>query len=286
MYRFFVRPFFKLFSPRKARLVALRSLEFIFKVPLFRWTVISSFSHPTLKRSFFGLDFKNPVGVASGVDTSGRYFDEFSRLGASFVEIGPISLTRENGTPVREIIENIRANAAGNRAITAADICKSNGTPQSKVADEIDRIYTLLYDFVDMAIIDLKGIRREYYAEIIDRVTTIRRFNDDHRPILFKLSPEMSQEEMDDAIHLILSYGLDGIVINGHAHKTDTLQYVAEKSRKLLPIIVSGGVGSVADAKELLENGAAMISVGSFLRNGPHFIRRILRSLVPKTRKK
>ncbi len=186
---------------------------------------------------------------------------------------------------MREIIENIRANAAGNRAITAADICKSNGTPQSKVADEIDRIYTLLYDFVDMAIIDLKGIRREYYPEIIDRVTTIRRFNDEHRPILFKLSPEMSQEEMDDAIHLILSYGLDGIVINGHAHLTGTLQHVAAQSHNLLPIIVSGGIGSVAVAKELLENGASMISVGSFLRNGPHLIRRILRSLVPNTHK-
>ena len=286
MYRFFVRPFFKLLSPRKAGKVALGALEFICKIPILRLTVTSSYSHPSLKRSFFGLDFKNPVGVASGVDTSGRYFDEFSRMGASFVEIGPISLAKENGTPVREIIENIRANAAGNRAVTAADICKSNGTPQSKVADEIDRIYTLLYDFVDMAIIDLKGIRREYYAEIIDRVTTIRRFNDDHRPILFKLSPEMSHEEIDDAIHLILSFGLDGIVINGHAHNTDMLKYVAAQSRNLLPIIVSGGVGSVADARNLLENGASMICVGSFLRNGPHFIRRILRSLVPKTHKK
>ena len=288
MYRFFVRPLFKLLSPRKAGKVALGALEFICKVPILRLTVTSSYTHPTLKRSFFGLDFKNPVGVTSGVDTSGRFFDEFSRLGASFVEIGPIFLSdkEKNHTPVRAIIDNIRANAAGNRAVTAATICKSNSTPQSKVADEIDRIYTLLYDFVDMAIIDLKGIRSEYFAEIIDRVTTIRRFNDDHRPILFKLAPEMSQEDMDSAIHLILSYGLDGIVINGHAHKTDTLKYVLEKSRNLLPVVVSGGISTVAEARELFENGASMISVGSFLRNGPHFIRRILRSLVPKNSKK
>ena len=285
MYRFFIRPVFKLFSPRKAGKMALRALEFICKVPILRLTVTSSFSHPTLRRTFFGLDFKNPVGVASGVDTSGRYFDEFSRLGASFVEIGPISLSKENGTPVREIIENIRANAAGNRAITAADICKSVNTPQSKAADEIDRIYTLLYDFVDMAIIDLKGIRSENFAEIIDRVTTIRRFNDDHRPILFKLAPEMSNEDVDAAIHLILSYGLDGIVISGRSHNTDTLRYVIERSRNLLPVIVSGGIGSVTIARELLESGASMISVGSFLRNGPHFIRRILRALVPKSNK-
>ena len=285
MYRFFIRPVFKLFSPRKAGKMALRALEFICKVPILRLTVTSSFSHPTLRRTFFGLDFKNPVGVASGVDTSGRYFDEFSRLGASFVEIGPISLSKENGTPVREIIENIRANAAGNRAITAADICKSVNTPQSKAADEIDRIYTLLYDFVDMAIIDLKGIRSENFAEIIDRVTTIRRFNDDHRPILFKLAPEMSNEDIDAAIHLILSYGLDGIVISGRSHNTDTLRYVIERSRNLLPVIVSGGIGSVTIARELLESGASMISVGSFLRNGPHFIRRILRALVPKSNK-
>ena len=285
MYRFFIRPVFKLFSPRKAGKMALRALEFICKVPILRLTVTSSFSHPTLRRTFFGLDFKNPVGVASGVDTSGRYFDEFSRLGASFVEIGPISLSKENGTPVREIIENIRANAAGNRAITAADICKSVNTPQSKAADEIDRIYTLLYDFVDMAIIDLKGIRSENFAEIIDRVTTIRRFNDDHRPILFKLAPEMSNEDIDAAIHLILSYGLDGIVISGRSHNTDTLRYVIERSRNLLPVIVSGGIGSVTIARELLESGASMISVGSFLRNGPHFIRRILHALVPKSNK-
>ena len=288
MYRFFVRPVLKLLSPRKAGKFALNALEFICKVPILRLAVTSSFSHPSLKRTFFGLDFKNPVGVASGVDTTARYFDEFSRMGASFVEIGPISLSNEKDghTPVRAIIDNIRANAAGNSAVIAANICKSAGTPQSKVADEIDRIYTLLYDFIDMAIIDLKGVRTENIAEIIDRVTTIRRFNDDHRPILIKLAQEMSNDEIDAAIHLILSYGLDGIVISGRSHNTDTLHYVIDRSRNLLPVIVSGGIGSVAIAREMLENGASMISVGSFLRNGPHFIRRILRALVPKSNKK
>ena len=288
MYRFFVRPFFKLFSPRKAGKVALSALEFVCKVPILRLTVTSSFSHPTFKRSFFGVDFKNPVGVAAGVDKEGRYFDEFSRLGASFVEIGPISLLNERGekNSVRQIIGNIRDNAPANRAVIAADICKSNGTPQRKVADEIDRIYTLLYDFIDIAIIDLKGVRSENYSEIIDRVTTIRRFNDEHRPILFRLSPEMSNEEMDLAIHLILSYGLDGIVLGGHIHNTNTLQYVLDKSRHLLPVVVSGGIGTVAQAKEMLAGGASLIAVGSFLRNGPHFIRRILKSLVPKKNKK
>lgn len=284
MYRFLVRPFFKLFSPRKARQMALRALEFLCKVPVLRLTVTSSYSHPSLKRSFFGIDFKNPVGVAAGVDKEGRYFDEFSRMGASFVEIGPISLMNERAEKVniREIIDNIRDNAPANHAVIAADICRSNGTPQSKVVDEIDRIYTLLYDFIDLAIIDLKGVRRENYADIIDRVTTIRRFNDDHRPILFRLSPEMSQEEIDQAIHLILSFGLDGIVLSGHIHRADTLKYVVEKSRHLLPVVVSGGIGTVAQAREMLEEGASMIAVGSFLINGPHFIRRILKSLVPK----
>ena len=287
MYRFFVRPVLKLFPPRKASRMALRLFEFICKVPVLRLTVSSSLSHPSFKRTFFGLDFKNPVGIASGVDPTGRFFDEFSRIGASYVEIGPISLLSEKGkTPVRAIIDNIRENAPRNRAIIAADICKSPGTPYSKVADEIDRIYTLLYDFVDFAIINLKGIRSEVYAEIIDRVTTIRRFNDDHRPILFKLTPEMSQEDMDTAIHLILSYGLDGIVIKGNAQKLDILRHVLAQSHNLLPVIVSGGIGSVTDANEMLKNGAAMISVGSFLPNGPHFVKRILRSLVPKSNKK
>lgn len=287
MYRILVRPFFKFFSPRKARQVALRALEFICKVPVLRLAVTSSYSHPTLKRSFFGIDFKNPVGVAAGVDKEGRYFDEFSRMGASFVEIGPISLMNERAEKVniRGIIGNIRDNAPTNRAVIAADICRSNGTPQRKVADEIDRIYTLLYDFIDVAIIDLKGVRSENYAEIIDRVTTIRRFNDDHRPILFRLTPEMSQEEMDLAIHLILSFGLDGIVLGGHIRHADTLKYVLEKSRHLLPVVVSGGISTVAQARELLEGGASMIAVGSFLVNGPHFIRRILKSLVPNKNK-
>ena len=287
MYRFFVRPFLKLFPPRKASRMALRLLEFICKVPVLRLTVSSSLSHPTFKRSFFGMDFKNPVGIASGVDPTGRYFDEFSHLGASYVEIGPISLSNDKGnTPVRAIIDNIRENAPRNRAVIAADICKSPGTPQSKIADEIDRVYTLLYDFVDIAIINLKGIRSEIFTEIIDRVTTIRRFNDEHRPILFKLSPEMSVEDMDTAIHLILSYGLDGIVIKGNANKLEILHHVIDQSHNLLPVIVSGGIGTVADANKLLDNGAAMISVGSFLPNGPHFVKRILRSLVPKPNKK
>ena len=74
-------------------------------------------------------------------------------------------------------------------------------------------------------------------------------------------------------------------MLGGHIHNSDTLKYVLEKSRNLLPVVVSGGIGTIGQAKEMLAGGASMIAVGSFLRNGPHFIRRSLKSLVPKKNK-
>lgn len=286
MYRILIRPIIKLFSRRKAGQLALRLWNFVCRVPVLRFLVTTSYAHPSLQRNFFGLDFKNPVGIASGIDTDGRYFDELSRLGPSFVEIGPITFTSSRGhAATGSVIDNIRKSSLRSRSLVVANIAKDPRTLQSKAADEIDRTYTLLYDFVDAVFINLQGIRIETVPDIFDRVTTIRRFNDEHRPILVRLSPEISREELDQTIHLILSYGLDGIVIAAHGRNPEMLRYIREKSRDLLPVIVSGGIQRVDDARKLFEAGASMVEVSSFIKNGPRFIRRILRALVPKESK-
>ncbi|HEY6082256.1 MAG TPA: dihydroorotate dehydrogenase (quinone), partial [Chitinophagaceae bacterium] len=46
---------------------------------------------PAFRKNVFGLDFKNPIGLAAGFDKDAKYIDELACLGFGFVEIGTVT---------------------------------------------------------------------------------------------------------------------------------------------------------------------------------------------------
>jgi dihydroorotate dehydrogenase len=74
--------------------------------------------------------------------------------------------------------------------------------------------------------------------------------------------------------------GLSGRPLRARA--TEVIRYLHRKSDGGLPIIGSGGIYSPADAREKLDAGAALIQLyNGFIYEGPAFVSRINRSLVP-----
>ena len=137
-------------------------------------------------------------------------------------------------------------------------------------------------------------------------LTEIRRYSDVYRPILRKVSPDLSTDVLDQVIELILLSGLDGVVacnttvsreglmtgkekldaigeggLSGAPLKEKVLsviRYIHEKTEGNLPIIGVGGIMTPQDAKDMLDAGASLVQVYTgFIYEGPCFARKILK---------
>lgn len=301
-----------------------------------RW--LYSYNNKSLEREVFGLKFRNPIGMAAGFDKNGDIYNDLSNFGFGFVEIGSLTHVEQIGNPRPRVFRIIEENAIINRMginnkgvkhavsymksnkprlIIGGNISKSTSCSNEMAALDYEKSFTQLYDFVDFFVLNVscpnvKGLVKlqniTALSEIIDRLTAIRRFNDEYRPILLKVSPDLTNDQLDEIIELILISGIDGIVAtnttstrellkdNGAAieaigdgglsgeplfkRSLEVVRYIHKKSAGMLPIIAVGGVTTPERAKEMLDAGASLVEVYTgFIYNGPGFVKSILKYL-------
>ena len=147
-----------------------------------------------------------------------------------------------------------------------------------------------------------------FLSDIVDRLLDLRRYYDTYRPILLKVSPDLSKEQLDDIIDYCLRSGIDGIVAgnttrsregltidqakidkigNGgmsgapvHKKNVELVQHIHTKSEGKLPIIGVGGIMSGADAQDMIDAGASLVEIYSgFIYEGPALVKKIIKHL-------
>lgn len=339
MYKFF-KPLLFLLSPEAAhRLVAflLRFLSYIpFSGPVLR--AFFSYKTPELEREVMGITFKNPIGLAAGFDKNAELYNMMGNFGFGFVEIGSVTPLPQEGNPPprcfrlpqdRALINRMGMNNKGAdhvvrnlrkkppRIVVGGNIGKNAGTPVDDAAADYENAFSLLYDSVDYFVLniscpnvkDLVKLQEiEALSRIVGRLTRIRSRQDRYRPILLKLSPDISADHLDSLIELILSNGLDGVVLcnttldrsglrtpgdalsamgpgglSGAPLKEKTLKmirYVHEKTAGKLPIIGAGGIMCARDVRDMLDAGASLVQLFTgFIYEGPSVVRNILKKL-------
>lgn len=339
MYRI-IRPLLFLFSPETAHMLVFKALKIIKFIP-FGNSVLKmffSYSAPSLQRQVIGLDFPNPVGLAAGLDKNAEVYNQMSLLGFGFVEIGSVTVAPQEGNPkprsfrlvkdkalinrmginnmgIKKIVRNIQRNKP--RVIIGGNISKNSSTPNDLAYKDFEKAFAQLYDYVDYFVInvscpnvkDLRNLQSvENLAKIIRHLTEIRRYCDIYRPILLKVSPDLSADMLDQLIELVMLSGLDGVVacnsttsreglITGK-EKTDAIgegglsgapmkekvlsviRYIHTKTDGNLPIIGVGGLMTPKDAKDMMDAGASLVQVYTgFIYEGPGFVRKILKYL-------
>ncbi len=335
-----LRPFLFSFSPETAHNIIVRLMKFICYLPFSGWIIklLYNYKSPKLEREVIGLKFPNPVGLAAGFDKNGEIFSQLGNLGFGFIEIGSITPAEQVGNPKprcfrieedKAIINRMGINNKGvkyavsklkNRKpglIVGVNIIKSTSTPNEKAPLDYEKSFAQLYDFVDYFVINVscpnvKGVTNlqdiTALSEIIDRVTTLRKYYDEYRPILLKVSPDLTYEQLDEIIDLILVSGIDGIVATNttitrknlsintdkikligdgglsgaplFSKSRDMVKYIHDKTKGLLPIIAVGGIMTPKQAKEMLDSGASLIQIYTgFIYNGPRFVKKILKYL-------
>ncbi len=344
MYKYILRPILFRFSGETAHNITFKALSLSRKIPFASslMKLIYSRKTPDLSKELFGLKFKNPVGLAGGLDKNGEYYNDMAKFGFGFVEIGSLTPEPQDGNPKPRVFRIIRDKAIVNRmgipnkgvknaveqlkknrpeVIVAANISKNALTSNDDAPKDYERAFALLYDFVDMFVVnvscpnvvgltDLQDV--SFLSDITDKLLDLRMYFDDYRPILIKVSPDIPHEALDEILSYCQLSGIDGIVAgnttrsregldslsaeqieaigNGgmsgapiYKKNLELVRYIHDKTNGMLPIIGVGGIMSPEQAEEMMDAGASLVEIYSgFIYEGPGLVKRILKHLQRK----
>ncbi len=204
------------------------------------------------------------------------------------------------------------------RLIIGGNIGKNKITPNEEAWRDYEICFRELFNCVDYFVVNVSspntpGLRelqeKESLRKILSHLQTINKAQLLPKPLLLKIAPDLSTEQIDDVIDLAMEIKLDGLVatnttINREGLKTDEkrmnaigagglsgkpltsrsthiVQYIHEKTGGQIPVIASGGIFNGADAKEKLDAGAELLQVWTgFIYEGPSISKRISKFLL------
>ena len=198
---------------------------------------------PALQQKVFGLEFKNPVGLAGGFEKDGKGLPALQALGFGFVELGGYTRLPQSGNPRPRIFRLMKDEALINRmsfpnqgADKAAEnllVCKKTNMllginfSKSKIVlnekSAEDYLYTFskLYNFADFFVINVSspntpGLRqlqsKEFLSQIVSAVMNYRANQSIQKPVLIKTVVDFSPQEIDELLEVCKTYKIDGVV--------------------------------------------------------------------------
>ena len=330
-----------LIGAERAHDIAVLLLHWLGKIPGTKWLMrkLYAVEDAALEREVFGIHFRNPIGMAAGFDRNGEIFNELSSLGFGFVEIGTVTPQSQTGNPkprvfrlpddnaimnriglnnrgLESVISNIRERNKG--VVLGCNIGKNSATAPEDAPQDYLRVFRNLYQYVDYFTVNVSyntsfkqyvPRTRESIISILEPLFEFRRGQNQYRPILLKISPDLSNEDIDMMTDIMVDTPLDGIVAtNGTIRHTglatdaerlkrygagavsgapltkrsvEVVRRVYERSNGTYPIIGVGGIMTPADAKAMLDAGATLVQIYTgYVYNGPNFVGDICRELI------
>ncbi|MGB3288515.1 MAG: quinone-dependent dihydroorotate dehydrogenase [Burkholderiaceae bacterium] len=299
-------------------------------------------SRPEKPCSLMGLSFRNPVGLAAGLDKNGAHIDALGNLGFGFVEVGTVTPKPQPGNPKPRMFRLPRAEALINRlgfnnqgldafianvrqsqwrqngGILGLNIGKNAATPIEHAVDDYLIGLAGVYPHADYVTVNIsspntQNLRalqgQEELTGLLEPLQEKRKaLADQHGrqvPMVVKIAPDLSTEQVDIIAALLPRYGVDGVIATNttlardavqglpHADETGGLSgppvhelslRVIERLRGQLgpdfPIIGVGGVLSGKQAKEKAAAGANAIQLYTgLIYRGPALIGECVRAL-------
>ena len=278
---------------------------------------------PKLAVRAFGLNFPNPVGLAAGFDKSAEVPDALLRLGFGFVEIGSVTPKPQAGNPRPRLFRLERDEAVINRmgfnndgadavlrrlarrahlpGIVGVNVGANKDSPD-RIADYVSLIETFApvasYFTVNVSSPNTPGLRNlqqasaldDLLAKVIDARERVRQ-NAGDSPVLLKIAPDLSLNELDDVVQIARSRRVDGMIVgnttlarppalretnrareqgglSGRPLFRLSTRMVAEtwvRAEGAFPLIGVGGIDSGGAALTKIRAGAALIQLYSSL---------------------
>lgn len=299
--------------------------------------------------SLFQMRFSNKVGLGAGFDKNAKYLRELEALGFGFVEIGTVTPKPQAGNDRPRLFRLSKDKALINRMgfnndgvevvakrlqvwrqessthkspriplIIGGNIGKNKVTPNEDAWKDYETCFLALHGYVDYFSVNVSspntpGLRALQEKEALRKIlTNLQTHNNSFhipKPILLKIAPDLTNEQLDEVIDLALEIKLDGLLCSNttisrenlskssrskaekigagglsglplRERSTEVLHYIHQKTNGAIPIIASGGIFTAYDAREKLQAGASLVQVWTgFIYEGPGIVKKICKGL-------
>src|SRR5680860_477060 len=345
MYQLAKRLLFRL-EPERAHEWTLRALGLASRSELALRTLATTKAafDARLRREVFGLTFPNPIGLAAGLDKDGVAVPGFAAFGFGALELGSVTALAQPGNPrprllrlpdeealinrmgfnnrgaaaLAERLADVRAAAArAGRSLPPLGVNVGKSRAVEAVSAEADYRAALVevWPVADYLVINVSspntpGLRDLQDEEPLTRLlATVREVAEQQgeKPVLLKLSPDLSPEQLRSAAVVAERWGMVGLIatnttvsrpglsaasaarVGGQAGglsgkplaplALDALRTLREATR--LPIVSVGGVFSIADVVERLTSGATLVQLyTALIYRGPGLVDELCRGLL------
>ena len=340
VYRALVRPLLFSLPPETAHELALHSLSLLPPKLINRVVGRRCAASSLLTATRFDLTFENPVGLAAGFDKNGIALDGLAALGFGFIEAGTVTLHPQPGNPRprlfrlpldRALINRAGFNNAGAAAfakrlekhrpncVLGVSIGKSKITPLDQATEDYLSSFELVYNVADYIAVNVSSpntpqLRELQQAEQLSSLLIAlqernRALQEVHRrarpmPLLVKLAPDMSREQLELSVDVLLRLRIDAIIATNttisrddlttdrahvaalgegglsgaplRAKSTEMIKVLYDLTKGQTPIIGVGGIFTAEDAWEKIAAGASLVQLYTgFIYRGPGIAREI-----------
>jgi len=340
VYPFFRSLLFRL-EPEKAHALTLHLIRLVGEIAPLRTVLRRQFTVQSKPVLAFGLTFSNLVGLAGGYDKDGLGWKGLACLGFGHVEVGTVTPLAQEGNPKPRVFRLVEDQALINRMgfpgrgvefvtrqlakprppgfIIGVNLGKNKNTPLEEAEKDYLKLVQELAGLADYLAINVSspntvGLRRLQAREELEKL--LAALGQERRalrlsqkiqkpiPLLVKLAPDLSSEELDDALRAILDTGMDGIIatnttlqreglassfsremggLSGAPLFSQSLEVVSQIFRRTqgrLPIIGVGGIANASSARAMLNAGATLVQVYTgLIYQGPGLVKQILSGL-------
>lgn len=341
MYHSIIKPILFFFDPEKIHHFSFAMIRWFSKIPGISFLIrkLYNVEHPKLERTVFGLTFKNPVGLAAGFDKDAKLYKELSNFGFGFIEIGTLTPKGQPGNPKKRLFRLIPDEAIINRMgfnnegvdaaverlkknsniLIGGNIGKNKVTPNENAVDDYIYCFEALFEHVDYFVVNVSSpntpnLRALQEKEPLTKLLSILKkrndLKDQPKPILLKIAPDLTEDQLLDIISIIDEVKIDGVIasnttlsranlkskesltkeaggLSGKPVKnrsTEVIRFLNKKSNNSFPIIGVGGIHTPEDAIEKLEAGASLVQLYTgFIYEGPAAVRNINRAILKKS---
>lgn len=266
MWKYIIKPILFCLDPEFAHYLTLGLLKKVCKIPGIKFLLKKIFQINYSKPvELFGLRFKNPVGLAAGLDKNGAYINELALFGFSHIEIGTITPRPQEGNSKPRLFRLKEDEAIINRMgfnnngadevskrlsklnkpsdlILGINIGKNKDTPLEKAYEDYLICLEKLYPYADYFTINISspntpGLRalqgKDYIEKLLDKVLTVNSTHTQPKPILLKIAPDLDKDQLSEIKSICISRNVSGIIIGNTTITRENLKINTETVRAM-----------------------------------------------------
>lgn len=219
--------------------------------------------NPSLSRNVFGLDFRNPVGLAAGLDKDAVAFNELGNFGFGFIEIGTVTPKPQPGNDKPRLFRLTKNEALINRMgfnnhgvieaakklrnrkdktlIIGGNIGKNKVTPNEEAVNDYIICFNELFDVVDYFVVNVSSPNtpnlrdlqeKEPLTNLLKTLQDLNLKKKNPKPILLKIAPDLTNTQLDDIIDIVKQTNIAGVIATNTTISREGLDYTPAEIEK------------------------------------------------------